>query len=126
MSRREDRERKTAQWLEQLQAWKQSGKALSAYARSCGLAPWTMYHWRNALRREGLWCDDGQPPGASRHAANAVGAVPLRFSRVTLKEPLRSSSLTIRVQLHNGRRVEVELSDRDELADVLAVLEQPA
>jgi hypothetical protein len=85
-----------------------------------------MYHWRNVLRREGLWSDEGLRRRAPSDATGRARAVPLRFARVALKAPPPSAPLTIRVQLCNGRRAEVELSDREELAEVLAALEQPA
>ncbi len=126
MSRREDRERKAAEWLEHLQGWKDSGVALSAYARSRGLALWAMYHWRNVLRREGRWPEGPLRRGTATRDAKSSKRVPLRFARVALAEPPRSAPLTVRVQLRNGRRAEVDLSDRAELAEVLALLEQPA
>jgi len=55
MSRREDRERKIAGWLEHLEGWKASGEALSRYARSHGIEAGSMYYWRSVLRGEGRW-----------------------------------------------------------------------
>jgi hypothetical protein len=126
MSRREDRERKTAEWLEHLQGWKASGSSLPAYAKSRGLALWTMYRWRSVLRREGLWADGGPRRRALPESAKISRAVPLRFARVSLKPPAPRQSLTLHVELRNGRRAQIELSDRDDLADVLAALEHPA
>ncbi len=124
MSRQEDQERKAAEWLEHLQSWKDSGVSLSAYARSHGLALWAMYHWRSVLRSEGRWTDEAHRSGSARQV-KATRRIPLRFARVTLAEPVRSASLTVRVQLRNGRRAEIELGDRGELAEVLGLLEQP-
>jgi hypothetical protein len=126
MSRREDRERKAAEWLEHLQGWKDSGTALSAYARSRGLALWAMYHWRNVLRREGRWAEEPRRRSTSAEEAKSGKRIPLRFARVALSELPRSVPLTVRVHLRNGRRAELDLSDRGELAAVLALLEQPA
>lgn len=126
MSRREDRERKSAEWLAHLQGWKDSGTALSAYARSRGLALWSMYHWRNVLRREGRWIEEPRQPRTSPSEPKSGKRIPLRFARLALSQSPRSAPLTIRVHLRNGRRAEVELNDRDELAEVLAVLEQPS
>ena len=126
MSRREDRERKTAEWLENLQGWKASGSSLPAYAKSSGLALWTMYRWRSVLRREGLWADAGPRRRALPESVKSSRAVPLRFARVSLKPTAVRESLTLRVELRNGRRAHIELSDRDDLAEVLAVLEQSA
>jgi len=37
MLKRADRERKIAEWLEHLQAWKESGVSLARYAREHGI-----------------------------------------------------------------------------------------
>jgi hypothetical protein len=129
MSRREERESKIARWLEHLQSWKSSGEALCAYARARGLEPWSMYHWRNVLRREGRWREDQgeQDRGRRKRAVASDSArVPLRFARVTLEESPRRSSLTIRVILKNGRRTEIELDDTQRLSEVLGALEHSA
>ena len=81
MSRREDRERRIAEWLEHLEGWKVSGDALSTYARSHGIEPGSMYYWRSVLRREGRWPEEpgrtgrGRTPGVASESAR----VPLRF-----------------------------------------------
>jgi len=99
---------------------------LSAYARSRGLALWTMYHWRKVLRREGRWIEEPRRRNSSPGETNSGKRIPLRFAQVAVSQPVRSAPLTIRLQLRNGRRAEVDLSDRGELAEVLALLEQPA
>ena len=128
MSRREDRERRVAGWLEHLQSWKASGEALSAYARSHGVEPWSMYYWRNVLRREGHWPREAGESDGGQKAATASGStrVPLRFARVRFEQASGSSSVTVRVMLANGRRVEVELEDMQRLNEVLSALESAA
>lgn len=120
MSRREDRERRIAGWLEHLEGWKASGEALSAYAHNHGIKAGSMYYWRSVLRREGCWPQDGEqrPGGASAR-------VPLRFARVKLEEVSRGLPLTVRVTLTNGRRAEIELEDTQRLSEVLTALECP-
>jgi hypothetical protein len=126
MSRREDRERRIAEWLEHMEGWKASGVALSTYARSHGLEPGSMYYWRGVLRQEGRWpeepgrTDRGRKPGVSESAR-----VPLRFARVKLEQSSRGSALTIRVTLTNGRRARIELQDTQRLSEVLGALECP-
>ena len=129
MSRREDRERKIAGWLEHLQSWKSSGKPLSAYAKAHDIEPWSMYYWRKVVRREGRWPEDqGEQDrgGRRRTVASGSARVPLRFARVTLKDSARPSSVTVRMTLANGRRAEIELDDTERLSEVLAVLERSA
>ena len=127
MSRQEDRERKVAGWLEQLQSWKASGEALSAYARDHSIDPGSMYYWRTVLRREGLWPEE---PGEADHdrkpgVASESARVPLRFARVKLEQASRGSPVTVRVTLANGRRAEIELPDTQRLGEVLSALECP-
>jgi hypothetical protein len=128
MSRREDRERKVAGWLEQLQGWKASGESLLAYAQARGIEASSMYYWRKVLRREGHWPEDpGEGRGARREAVTADAVrVPLRFARVRLEESPRRSAVTVRVTLANGRCTEIELGDAQALSEVLAVLERPS
>jgi hypothetical protein len=128
MSRREDRERRIAGWLEHLQSWKASGEALSAYARSHGVEPWSMYYWRNVLRREGHWPREAGESDRGQKAAAASGStrVPLRFASVRFEQASGSASVTVRVMLANGRRVEVELEDMQRLSEVLSALESAA
>jgi hypothetical protein len=128
MSRREERDRKIEGWLEHLQSWKASGKPLSVYARAHGIEPWSMYHWRKVLRREGRWPEDrGEDRGARRRSVTSGAArVPLRFARVKLDEGATRSSLKVRVTLKNGRQTQIELADARELGEVLAVLERSA
>lgn len=128
MSRREDRARRIAGWLEHLQSWEASGEALSAYARHHGMEPGLMYYWRNVLRREGHWPQGpGEPDGGQKvAAASGSGRVPLRFARVRFEHATGGPSVTVRVMLANGRRVEVELQDTQRLSEVLGALESAA
>jgi hypothetical protein len=50
----------------------------------------------------------------------------MRFARVTFEEASGSSSITVRVVLENGRRVEIELEDTQRLREVLSALESAA
>lgn len=128
MSRREDQEHRFAQWLEHLRSWEASGEALCAYARSRGMAPASLYYWRKVLRREGHWprrpgeLDRVQRPALGSDAARGA----LRFARVTFEEARRSSPITVRLALANGRRAEIELEDTQHLSEVLGALERAA
>ncbi len=126
MLKREERQRKVAEWLEHLQGWRASGESLAAYAQRSGLALWAAYHWRKVLTQEGSWPEDTAVPGKSRPVRKGAGRVPLRFARVTVTESARSAPLMVRIQLANGRRAEIELGDAGQLDAVLGVLERPA
>lgn len=125
MSKQDERAQKTAQWLQHLQGWKESGGSMAAYAKDHGLALWAMYHWRQALIREGRWQEQ---PNTSRCADdNRSGSpAPLRFARVTVTQSLRPVPLIVRVQFGNGRRAEIELGELTQLDEVLAALERRA
>lgn len=123
MSRREDHERKSAEWLEHLQSWKDSGESLSAYARSRHLPLWALYHWRKILQREERWSEEPRSKGGSKTGAHRV---PLRFARVAVNERTEPSRMTVRVQLLSRRHVEIELDSAGQLAEVLEVLERPS
>jgi hypothetical protein len=128
MLKREDRARKVAEWLEHLQAWKDSGESLSAYARKHGLTVWSAYHWRGVLTREGSWREGPKAPGRSRSGSPAVSSsrVPLRFARVNVSDMPRAAPLVLRVQLANGRRAEIAVEEIEQLGAVLSVLERSA
>ena len=125
MSRREDRERKMAEWLEHLEGWKASGDALSVYARKHGIQPASMYYWRGVLRQEGRWPEQPGEGGLKPGSATRLARVPLRFARVKLDQASRGSAVTVRVTLANGRRAEIELEDMQRLSEVLGALECP-
>jgi len=127
MSRREDRERRVAGWLEHLEGWKASGEALSTYARSHGIEPGSMYYWRSVLRRDGRWAEELREADRARRpgAAPESARVPLRFARVKLERSGGGAAVTIRVTLTNGRRAEIELQDMQGLSEVLGALECP-
>jgi transposase-like protein len=128
MSRAEDQERRLAGWLEHLRSWQTSGQGLSAYARSRGIEPGSMYYWRSALRRRNLWPQEPGEPVRERGAAvvSDPARVPLRFARVKLAQATRSSSVKVHVILSNGRRAEIELEDTQHLSEVLSALERSA
>ena len=119
MIKQEDRQRRAAEWLEHLQAWKASGESLSAYARLHGLSLESAYQWRRVLRSRGLWHEE---PSATSQAERA----PVRFARVTVKGVSAVPGLRVHVHLTNGRRAEIELAEITQLAGVLGALEQSA
>jgi len=126
MLKRDERQRKAAEWLEHLQGWKSSGESLAAYSRRNSLTLWSAYHWRGVLRRDGSFREEPAARGKSRCAQKDSHRVPLRFARVTVTDSPRVAPLVVRVQLANGRRAEIELGDTGQLGEVLGVLERPA
>jgi hypothetical protein len=119
MSRQEDRAQKIGEWMQHLQSWKDSGKSLAAYARGQGVALWALYHWRGVLIREGRW----QAPKAS---AKLRGRAPvaISFAKVAVTDLCPRLPVTVRLQLANGRRAEVELTGIEQLESLLGVLER--
>jgi hypothetical protein len=76
--RREDRQRKVAEWLEHLQGWKASGESLAAYARRCSLPLWAAYRWQAVLTGEGSWHEEPNEQVALGIAQRSARRVPLR------------------------------------------------
>jgi hypothetical protein len=126
MLKREDQQRKVAEWLEHLQGWKASGESLAAYARRCSLPLWAAYHWRAVLSEEGSWHEEPKEPVAVGIAQRSTRRGRRRFARVAVSDMPRAMPLIVRVQLGNGRRAEIELGQADQLGDVLELLERPA
>lgn len=128
MMKEEGREAKAVVWLQRLRAAAAAKEPLVEYARRHGLRPGEAYRWRENLRRAGRWpANSANTARASRAtAAPRMGAA--RFARVRIAaEPATMSraSLRLDLQLINGRRVELHLSD-EQLPRVLQLLEQPA
>jgi hypothetical protein len=128
MMKEEDREARVEVWLQRLQEAAASKEPLVEYARRHGLKPGEAYRWRENLRRAGRW------PTRSANTARVSGATAAprtatpRFARVRIaaEQPtILSALLCLRLQLTNGRRAELLLSD-EQLPRVLKLLEQPA
>ncbi len=126
MTKDDDRGAKAAVWLQRLREAATAKEPLVEYARRHGLKPGEAYRWRQNLRRAGRW------PAMSANTAKAssvtVAAATPRFARVRIAaEPrtLASASICLHLQLSNGRRVELNVSD-EQLPRVLRLLEQPS
>lgn len=122
MSKQDDRAQKITEWLQHLQGWKDSGKSLAAYAKEHGVALWAMYHWRGVLIREGRWHQESKP----KASATSRGRSPLalHFAKVAVTGLHSPMPLTIRLQLANGRRAEIDLTGIEQLAAILGALER--
>jgi len=127
MTKDDDREAKAAVWLQRLREAAGAKEPLVEYARRHGLKPGEAYRWRQNLRRAGRW------PAITANTARAspatVAAATPRFARVRIAPERRAiasaSPLCLHLQLSNGRRVELTVSD-EQLPRVLMLFEQPA
>ena len=119
-----DREAKAAQWLRRLQEAAALKESLVDYCRRHGLKPGEAYQWKRNLRSAGRWPAEAANTGRSPVVAKT--ATP-RFARVRIAPQPRAVSAPLHLQLHlaNGRRVELLLSDEQQLPRVLALLEEP-
>jgi hypothetical protein len=126
MLKRADRERKVAEWLEHLQAWKDSGLSLARYAREHEITAFAAYHWRARLIKRGLWRAEPSPTQSGVQTPDDSLRVPLRFARVRVAPETRSRELVVRVQLANGRALAIEIGEADQLVEVLSALERGA
>jgi hypothetical protein len=128
MMKDEDREAKAAVWLQRLRAAAAAKEPLVEYARRHGLKPGEAYRWRQNLRRAGQWPANSANAARASRATEAAGTKVPRFARVRIaleRGALSSAMLCVHLQLANGRRVELNLSD-EQLPRVLKLLEQPA
>lgn len=122
MSKQEARAQRISEWLEHLHRWEAAGGSLASYAKEHGLALWALYHWRNVLIDEGRW-QPTRPPRKVKLGARRE-AVPVHFARVSLAET-PTAAYIVRLQLGNGRRAEIELTQIDPLIQLIGALEQP-
>jgi hypothetical protein len=124
MARSEDREATEAESLKRLQEAATAKETLVEYTRRLGLRVGEAYRWKQHLRRTGQWPGDA----AKQKTANRATSAELRFARVQIAPDHDAGSMTplrLNIQLVNGRRAELTLSDEEQLARVLKLLEQP-
>ncbi len=122
MMKKEEREAKSAFWLQHLRECVAAGEDLSVYARRRGLDVDEGYRWTRILRRAGLW------PVKQKADRGAASSAP-RFARVRIEPAQRAgltSPLLLQLMLVNGRRAELILSDEQQLPRVLRLLEEPS
>lgn len=127
MTSEEDREAKAAVWLRRLQEAAAAKEPLVGYARRHGLKPGEAYRWRQNLRRAGRWSGHCAKTAKASGPTVAPGMTAPRFARVRIaaEQPaIVSAPLRLELQLSNGRRAELVLSD-EQLPRVLQLLEQP-
>jgi hypothetical protein len=82
------------------------------------------YRWKQHLRRTGQWPRDVAKQKTTKRATSEE----LRFARVRVVADHGAESMTplrLDIQLVNGRRAALTLSDEAQLARVLKLLEQP-
>ena len=128
MMKKEEREAKSAFWLQQLRECSASGEHLSAYAHRQGLDVDEGYRWTRTLRRAGLWPVKQKADRGAASALVARKSAP-RFARVRMEPAQRAeltSPLLLQLMLANGRRAELILSDEQQLPRVLRLLEEPS
>jgi len=126
MLKKEEREAKGAFWLQHLREWSASGGRLAEYAQRHELDVDEGYRWTRILRRAGRWPQPRKSDGSASSLIVTRKSAP-RFARVQI-EPLRrpelALALRLQLQLANGRRAELVLSDERQLPRVLGLLEQ--
>jgi hypothetical protein len=124
MLKQEDRERKVAEWLKHLQAWKESGVSWGRYAQEHEINVHSAYRWRARLIKQGLWCEEQRGDGEKK--PEVPSGVSVRFARVQVAAEPRVREVLVRIELANGRRLTIEIRDPDQLSEVLGVLERSA
>jgi hypothetical protein len=117
----EDRESKAAVWLQRLHEAATEKQSLVEYCRRHGLRPGEAYQWKRSLRGAGRW-----PAAKAGGSTEVARTAPPGFARVRIVPEHRTMSAPLRLQLQlaNGRRAELLLSDERQLPRVLELLEQ--
>jgi hypothetical protein len=121
----EDREAKARQWLQRLQEAAALKESLVDYCRRHGLKPGEAYQWKRNLRSAGRWPELSSEAANTSRSAVIARTAPPRFARVRIAPEQRAAPLHLQMHLSNGRRVELLLSDEQQLPRVLELLEQP-
>jgi hypothetical protein len=119
----ETQESNAAEWLKRLREAEAADETLVEYTRRHGLKLGEAYRWKQHLRRTGQWpVHVARPTGKKRRVRSKP-----RFARVRIAKNTEAMSLSVRlqVQLVNGRRAELTITDEGELSRVLTLLEQP-
>ena len=122
----EDREAKAAQWLQRLQEAVALKESLVDYCRRRGFKPGEAYQWKRNLRGAGRWPELFSEAANTKRSVVVAGTASPRFARVRIASEQRAVSAPLHLQLHlaNGRRVELLLSDEQQLPRVVALLEE--
>lgn len=119
----ETQESNAAEWLKRLREAEAADETLVEYTRRHGLKLGEAYRWKQHLRRTGQWpAHVARPTGKKRRVRSKP-----RFARVRIAKKTEAMSLSVRlqVQLVNGRRAELTITDEGQLSRVLTLLEQP-
>jgi len=119
----ETQESTAAEWLKRLREAEAAEETLVEYTRRLGLKLGEAYRWKQHLRRTGQWPAHVRRPTEKKPRTRSKP----RFARVRIAQTAEAMSLSVRlqVQLLNGRRAEMTITDEGQLSRVLAVLEQP-
>ena len=127
MMSNEERESQALVWLERLREAAAAKQSLVEYCRRHGLRPGEAYQWKRNLRGAGRWPLSSETANTNRSTAVARTGPP-RFARVRIVPEDRTVSAPLHLQLDlaNGRRAELVLSDERQLPRVLELLEQPS
>lgn len=102
-------------WFDHLEAAENAGTSLREYADRRGLAVQSLYTWKQALKRKGVW---PRPPlGISLRRAEVLETTP---ESAGIDMPL--SGIGCRVHLPNGAVVELGSAGALPLAEVFAAV----
>ena len=118
MPKQEARAQRIQVWLEHLRRCEAAGSSVASYTKEHGLPTWALYQWRSRLVRDGLW--PAKVREAKRDPRSQI--VPVHFARVAVTAP--APACVVRLQLTNGRRAEIELTQIDPLIQLISALEQ--
>jgi hypothetical protein len=116
---------KELRWRRQVAAQAAGGLSIRAFCRARGLSEQNFHWWRRELRRRDA--EKTVPAFVPVHVASEVPGRPRLAGTSSLATPSMAPLGTVEIVLPGDRRVRVTGKvDRQQLADVLGVLEETA
>lgn len=104
-------------WLSHLEAWRDSGLSMAAYARQVGISSKSLSYWQGKERHKASPSDATQRPRL----------VPVSVAAVTPSEPPARRDAGLCLVTRQGQRVEIATDfDSATLQRLLGTLEAPA
>jgi hypothetical protein len=112
-------------WAKRVERWQASDLTAKEFAAEIGVNPRTLSHWKWMLGKGGAKKKRRPSEAKAKNQARSSSAEAVSFTELSIKAPLRASSIEVVVDARRVVRVDSGF-DADTLARVLDVLEARA